>query len=492
MLTINIFFPLFTGLIILLFPKDKGKAVRITAMAGTLITLILSVIILAGYDLSKGGMQWITDAPWIPSINAGYTIGVDGLSLAVILLTDVLMFMVMLYVVDQRERAKEHAFLFLLMHTGLLGLFSSMDLLLFYLFFEVGLVPMYFIIGIFGSERRKYAAMKFFLYTRAGSLAMLISFLALYLSVNPHTFSLQKIIQAEPFAGSVQTAGFVMLGMLIGFGVKLPTFPLHNWLPDAHVEAPTEGSVILAGIQLKMGAYGILRVMIPAVPMAVSHYNFWLILLGIFSMVYAALAALAQKDFKRLIAYTSINHMGYVMAAAGIWGLTQNENIKQLALNGAAYQIISHGLLTGGMFFIAGMLQHKSGTRDINKFGGLLGVVPVFSTLLGILSFASLGLPGFSGFIAEFQVIGASVGENIWAALGIILGLILMTALYLKIVVNMIFGKPPEDMPVNSELSSRNNLIVGILICISLFLGVLPGYLTELIQSGTKFLTVIL
>ncbi len=489
MLTINIFFPLFTGLVILFFPKEKGKAVRIAALSGTCITLILSVFILTGYDVSQGGMQWITDVPWIPSINAGYTIGVDGLSLPVILLTDILMFLVMLYVINESDRAKEHAFLFLLMHTGLLGLFSSMDLLLFYLFFEVGLVPMYFIIGIFGSERRKYAAMKFFLYTRAGSLAMLISFLALYLSVDPHTFSLQKIIQAEPFAGSVQTAGFVMLGMLIGFGVKLPTFPLHNWLPDAHVEAPTEGSVILAGIQLKMGAYGILRVMIPALPMAVSHYNFWLILLGIFSMVYAALAALAQKDLKRLIAYTSINHMGYVMAAAGIWGLTQNESIKQLALNGAVYQIVSHGLLTGGMFFIAGMLQHKAGTRDINKFGGLLGVVPIFSALLGILAFASLGLPGFSGFIAEFQVIGASVGESIWAAVGIVAGLILMTALYLKIVVNMLFGIPPDDMPAVSELSSGNNFILGTLIVLSLFLGILPGYLTGLIESGTKLLT---
>ncbi len=367
-----------------------------------------------------------------------------------------------------------------------------MDLLLFYLFFEVGLVPMYFIIGIFGSERRKYAAMKFFLYTRAGSLAMLISFLALYLSVQPHTFSLQKIIQAQPFAGAVQTGGFVMLGMLIGFGVKLPTFPLHNWLPDAHVEAPTEGSVILAGIQLKMGAYGILRVMIPALPFAVSHYNLWLILLGIFSMIYSALAALAQKDLKRLIAYTSINHMGYIMTAAGIWGLAQNDNIKQLALNGAAYQIISHGLLTGGMFFIAGMLQHKAGTRKIDRFGGLLGKVPVFSAMLGILAFASLGLPGFSGFIAEFQVIGASVGENIWAAAGIVIGLILMTALYLKIVVNMMFGKPPDDMPPVSELNTRNNFIISALISISLFLGILPGYLTGLIEGGTKLLTAIL
>ena len=320
MLTLNIFFPLLTGIIILFIPNKKNSAIRFSALIGSIITLIISLILLRGYNISEGGLQWETSAAWIPSINAGYKIGVDGLSLPIILLTDILMVCVMLYVLKEEERTKEHAFLFLLMQTGLLGLFSSQDLLLFYLFFEVGLVPMYFIIGIWGSERRRYAAMKFFLYTRAGSLAMLLSFLALYLSVEPHTFSLQEIIKANPFAGSVQTGGLVMAGMLIGFGVKLPTFPIHNWLPDAHVEAPTEGSVILAGIQLKMGAYGIIRVLIPTVPGAVSDYYIYLILLGIISMIYSALAALAQNDLKRLIAYTSINHMGYVMTAAGIWG----------------------------------------------------------------------------------------------------------------------------------------------------------------------------
>ncbi len=491
MLTLNIFFPLLTGIIILFIPNKKNSAIRFSALIGSIITLIISLILLRGYNISEGGLQWETSAAWIPSINAGYKIGVDGLSLPIILLTDILMVCVMLYVLKEEERTKEHAFLFLLMQTGLLGLFSSQDLLLFYLFFEVGLVPMYFIIGIWGSERRRYAAMKFFLYTRAGSLAMLLSFLALYLSVEPHTFSLQEIIKANPFAGSVQTGGLVMAGMLIGFGVKLPTFPIHNWLPDAHVEAPTEGSVILAGIQLKMGAYGIIRVLIPTVPGAVSDYYIYLILLGIISMIYSALAALAQNDLKRLIAYTSINHMGYVMTAAGIWGMANDTGIKQLALNGAVYQIISHGLLTGGMFFMAGILQHKTGTRDMNKFGGLLGTVPIFSTLLGLLSFASFGLPGFSGFIAEFQVIGSAVTLSFWTAIGIIAGLILMTALYLKIVVSMILGKPPDSMPAFTDLKGKNLFIISLLIGLSLLLGIFPGFLTGLIESGTKFLLTI-
>ena len=491
MLTLNIFLPLLTGIIILFIPNKKSSAIRFSALIGSIITLFISLLLLGGYNIFTGGLQWETSAAWIPSINASYNIGVDGLSLPIILLTDILMVCVMLYVLKEEERTKEHAFLFLLMQTGLLGLFSSQDLLLFYLFFEVGLVPMYFIIGIWGSERRRYAAMKFFLYTRAGSLAMLLSFLALYLSVEPHTFSLQEIIKANPFAGSVQTGGLVMAGMLIGFGVKLPTFPIHNWLPDAHVEAPTEGSVILAGIQLKMGAYGIIRVLIPTVPGAVSDYYIYLILLGIISMIYSALAALAQNDLKRLIAYTSINHMGYVMTAAGIWGFTNSAGIKQLAINGAVYQIISHGLLTGGMFFMAGILQHKTGTRDMNKFGGLLGSVPIFSTFLGLLSFASFGLPGFSGFIAEFQVIGSAVDLSFWTAIGIIAGLILMTALYLKIVVSMILGKPPDSMPGFSDLKGKNLFIISLLIGLSLLLGIFPGFLTGLIESGTKFLLII-
>ena len=492
MLSLNIFFPLITGIIILLVPKEKNKIIRYISLAGSLITLFISVIILSSYDVTTGGLQWKTITDWIPAINAKYIIGVDGLSLPIILLTDILMLSVMLYVLDKKERTKEHAFLFLLMHTGLLGLFSSQDLLLFYLFFEVGLVPMYFIIGIWGSEKRKYAAMKFFLYTRAGSLAMLLSFLALYLGVEPHTFSLQEIIKAQPFASSVQTGGFVLLGMLIGFGVKLPTFPIHNWLPDAHVEAPTEGSVILAGIQLKMGAYGILRVMIPTIQGAVANFYGWLLILGVISMIYSALAALAQNDLKRLIAYTSINHMGYVMVAAGIFGLSQSNDVRTLAVNGAAYQIISHGLLTAGMFFIAGMLQHKTGTREMNKFGGLLAVVPVFSVLLGILSFASFGLPGFSGFIAEFQVIGATVTNSFLTAVGIILGLILMTALYLKIVVNMIFSNPPDNMPELNELDKKNIFILLLLIGLSLFLGIFPAYLTGMFESFSKTLLTVI
>lgn len=488
MLNITIYLPLLTGLVVLLVSRDRPRLIRVLGLLGALLTLLMSLILLAGYATDNPALQWRTTLNWIPAIGASYDIGVDGLSLPLIILTNLLMLLVMVYVLDQHDRTKEHTFLFLLMQTGLLGLFSAQDLLLFYLFFEIGLVPMYFIIGIWGSEQRRYAAMKFFLYTRAGSLAMLLSFLALYLKMQPHTFSLPEIAAANPYAAATPAAGLVLLGLLIGFGVKMPTFPLHNWLPDAHVEAPTEGSVMLAGIQLKMGGYGLLRVLLPCVPDAAQRYAWLLVALALISLVYGALAALAQKDLKRLVAYTSVNHMGYVMLGAAVWALSGDTSVRQLALNGATYQMISHGLLTGGMFFIVGILQHKARTREMERFGGLLGRVPVYSVLLGLLAFGSLGLPGFSGFVAEFQVIGATLGVSFWAAVVTILGLIVTTGLYIRVIVQVVMGEPPPDMPSLSEPNGREFIAVATLTAVSLLLGILPGPLTQIIEQATEAL----
>jgi NADH-quinone oxidoreductase subunit M len=281
-------------------------------------------------------------------------------------------------------------------------------------------------------------------------------------------------------------AGLVLLGMLVGFGVKLPTFPLHNWLPDAHVEAPTEGSVVLAGLQLKMGAYGLVRIMLPTVPGAAADYAWWLIALGLISLVYGALAALAQTDLKRLIAYTSINHMGYVMLAAGVWGLSDDPAVRALALTGAVYQIVSHGLLTGGMFFLVGMLQDQAGTREMSRFGGLWGRVPILGSLLALLAFGSLGLPGFSGFIAEFQVIGATVAVSLVAAALTVLALIITTGLYLRVVVGVLMGEAPTEMPEIVEPAARKRAVLVSLVILSLLLGVLPFVLVPMITSTTE------
>lgn len=490
MLSLTIFLPLITALLILMLPASRPALIRWVALAGALLTFAAALGLLAGFDPARSGLQWRTTWPWIPPVNAAYDIGVNGFSLALILLTALLLVAVMCYALRNYHRPKGHAAFFLLMATGLLGVFAAQDLLLFYLFFEVGLVPMYFIIGIWGHDNRRYAAMKFFLYTRAASLAMLLSFLALYLAMEPHTFSLPAIVEAQPLAGAGTGAGWVMLGMLIGFGVKLPTVPFHNWLPDAHVEAPTEGSVMLAGIQLKMGAYGLLAIMLPTIPQAVADYAWLLLALALISLVYGALAALAQQDLKRLVAYTSINHMGYIMLAAALWILAADSSVRELALNGGIYQIISHGLLTGGMFFVVGLLQEQTGTREMSRISGLSRQAPVFSLLAGMLVFGSLGLPGFSGFIGEFQVLGAAVAWNPWVAVVVLLALVITTGLYLRIVVSVLWGEPQEGVAPMAEPGGRKLAVIASLTLFSLLLGVVPALLLGLLQGTIQALAV--
>jgi NADH-quinone oxidoreductase subunit M len=361
-------------------------------------------------------------------------------------------------------------------------------LLLFYLFFEVALVPLYFVIGAWGHEHRRYAAMKFFLYTRTGSLAMLLAFLGLYLAMAPHTFSLPAIVAAQPLASNAAYSGLVLLGLLIGFGVKLPTVPLHNWLPDAHVEAPTEGSVFLAALHLKLGAYGLVAILLPTVSAAVQRWWLALVVLGLVSLVYGALAALGQPDFKRLIAYTSINHMGYVMLACGIWATAADPAVRTLALTGAVFQMVSHGLLTGVMFFIVGMLQEQAGTRELVAFGGLGKSMPVLAAIFAVAAFGSLGLPGLSGFIAEFQVIGATLAVNFWAAIAVILGLITTTGLYLRVVMIVLMRPAPAVSVALHEPSPCKLIIIGGLVALSLLLGIAPALLESIIAEAATAL----
>ena len=488
MLSLTIFLPLATGLVVLAVPRSRPGLVRLLALAGAGLTLVAALVLWIGFDPNGGALQWRMTAPWIPAIGASYDVAVGGVSLALILLTAVLLVVVMIYVLGEHDRAHAHAFLFLLLGTGLIGLFAAQDLLLFYLFFEVGLVPMYFIIGIWGGERRRYAALKFFLYTRAGSLAMLLGFLALYLAMEPHSFSLPAIIAAKPLAGTPGASALVFFALLLGFGVKLPIVPLHNWLPDAHVEAPTEGSVVLAGLQLKMGAYGLVAILLPVLPDATARFGWLLVVIALVSLVYGALAALTQNDMKRLVAYTSVNHMAYVLLGVAVAAMTSNAAARQLALNGAVVQMVSHGLLTGGMFLMVGMLAHRAGTRDIDRFGGLIGPMPAFSGLFGLLAFGSLGLPGLSGFIAEFQVIAAALQLSLWVAAVTVLGLIVATAVYLRLVAGVLMGRPAADVTALTPLTRPEVWSAGIVAALSLLLGVLPGLLIAALDGTTRLL----
>ncbi|WP_345822979.1 NADH-quinone oxidoreductase subunit M (plasmid) [Methylobacterium fujisawaense] len=488
MLTATILLPLLTGLAVLALPRHRPDLVRRVALGGSVLTLGAAVILWTGFDPGAGNLQWRMTLPWIPSLGASYDVGVGGLSLALILLTAVLLTVVMAYVLPEHDRAHAHAFLFLLLATGLIGLFAAQDLLLFYLFFEVGLVPMYFIIGIWGGERRRYAALKFFLYTRAGSLAMLLSFLALYLAMEPHSFSLPAIVQARPLDRTPLAGGLVFLALLLGFGVKLPVVPLHNWLPDAHVEAPTEGSVVLAGLQLKMGGYGMLAVLLPALPETVARFGWVLVALALVSLLYGALAALAQSDMKRLVAYTSVNHMGFVTLGVAVAALSGDEGVRRLALNGAAVQMVSHGFLTGGMFLLVGMLQHRAGTRDLDRFGGLIGSMPVFSGLFGLLAFGSLGLPGLSGFIAEFQAVGAALQLSAWVAGLAVLALVVTTAVYLRLVTGLLMGRAPADAPALPPLTAGEVWSAAALAALSVAVGILPATLVALLDGTTAAL----
>ena len=481
MLTLTIFLPIVTGLVVLLVPERAARWQRGIALAGVLATLACSLVLWAGYAPGGEPLQWRDRAAWIPQLGASYDVAVDGLGLPLILLVNVLAASVLVFVGDRPERTRAHRFLILAMQTGLLGVFAAQDLLLFYLFFEIALVPLYFLIGIWGHEGRRDAAYKFFLYTRVGSLAMLLGFLALYLGADPRTFSIPALAAAGAPVGGV--AVFAFFAILLGLAVKLPLLPVHNWLPDAHVQAPTEGSVLLAGLLLKLGGFGLFRVLLPLLPETAARFGWVLIALGVLGIVYGALAALAQHDFKRLVAYTSINHMGFVAVAAGIAALAADPDTRSLALAGATFQMVSHGLLTGGMFFVVGMVEEGTGTRELDRMRGLLRRMPRTALLLGLLAFGSLGLPGLSGFVAEMQVIGSTLSVGWWLGVLAVSGVVVTTGLYLRVLARAYSPADARDAEVG-DAAPRQTATVAFLAACSLLLGIVPAVLLSIIGAS--------
>jgi NADH-quinone oxidoreductase subunit M len=447
-LTLLTFFPLVGVLILLFIPSERKDAVRWTALITSLIAFVISLWVLGMFNASDPNLQlvarynWITVAGW----NIQYFLGVDGLSILLVLLTTFLTPISILSTWTAiEERVKDFMLFFLLLEIGMNGVFLAQDLFLFYIFWEFTLVPMYFIIGIWGGPRRIYAAIKFFLYTMAGSILMLLAIL--WLGINGGTFSVPDLIAQGNIPANVQW--WLFLAFTAAFAIKVPMWPLHSWLPDAHVEAPTAGSVILAGVLLKLGTYGFLRFNLPLFPEASVAAAPWIALFAVIGIIYGAAVSYAQADVKKLVAYSSVSHLGFVML--GLFALNSQ------GVQGAILQMINHGLSTGALFLLVGMIYEQTHTRELRVYGGLWKVTPVFATIMLIVALSSMGLPGLNGFVGEFVILlgawgaGATAGGsytpfgNVWFAAIAALGII-MAAVYILYMFQKMFLGPQGEI----------------------------------------------
>ncbi len=451
-LSIITFTPLVGALIMLFFPKDWKNFHMKFATLVAFIGFLVSVPLWFGYDTANGGFQFIEDHQWIKAIGARYIFGIDGISLLLLLLTTFLGFIAILSSWTAiKERVKEYYIFMLVLQTGMLGVFVSLDFFLFYIFWEVMLVPMYFIIGVWGGPRKLYAAIKFFLYTLLGSVIMLLGILALYFYngavTGAYTFDVRIFHQLGSLPDWFNLQVWIFVSFFVGFAIKVPFFPFHTWLPDAHVEAPTAGSVILAGVLLKMGTYGFVRFSMPIMPQATKLFLPYLLIICIIGVIYGAMVAMVQKDWKKLVAYSSVSHLGFSMV--GVFAL------NWYGISGGVLQMINHGLSTGALFLIVGLVYERRHTRMISDYGGLSKVIPVFATYFMIIMLSSIGLPTLNGFIGEFSVLLGAIQleQKIWAILtatGIILGAAYMLWLYQR----TMFGK--LDNPENEKLKDLN------------------------------------
>ena len=399
--TLAVFLPAAGMVVVLAIPKAQERALKVTTLATTLATLAVGIVMLARFDYDRTGvLQFDVNKSWIDVINSRYHMGVDGISLPLLLMTMLITVMCVIYSWDHfpdPRTPKAFLALILLLETGMNGTFCAQDLILFFIFFELVLLPMFFMIGVWGGPNREYASIKFFLFTLFGSALMLLSFLALFFLSDPQTFDIPRLA-AQGGGGIVaSTQNLIFVGMFLGFAIKVPMFPFHTWLPDAHTEAPTVGSVLLAAVLLKLGAYGFIRIALPILPQAAHDWAPWIGLLAVIGIIYGALCCLAQRDMKRLIAFSSVAHMGFVML--GIATLTN------FGINAAIFGMVAHGLITGMLFFIAGSVQERYDTREISRLGGLLIQAPRLGWILGFCAMASLGLPGLAGFWGEFPAL---------------------------------------------------------------------------------------
>jgi NADH-quinone oxidoreductase subunit M len=481
LLSIVLFAPLAGMLVLLFIPSSAKTVIKLWANLVAFACFLISLPLVTRFDKSALGYQMVERADWIPSLGAKYLIGIDGISLLLVMLTTVVSFLAILSSWNAIEdRLKEYYAMFLLLETGMIGVFLSLDFFLFYVFWELVLVPMYFIIGVWGGPRKLYAAIKFFLYTLSGSVLMLLGILTLYFKhfdqFGFYTFEIADLMKLNLPLGVQQ---WVFWAFFIGFAIKVPMFPFHTWLPDAHVEAPTAGSVILASVLLKMGTYGFLRFSLPMFPDATVQFRWIVIVLSIIGIVYGALVCLMQKDMKKLIAYSSVSHMGF--CTLGIFALTP------LGLSGSVIQQINHGISTGALFLIVGVLYERRHTRLISEFGGLSTPMPNFAAVYLIVTLSSLGMPLLNGFIGEFTILRGVFEVNktwaAWGVLGIILGAAYLLWLYQRVMFGNVTNPANEHLP---DLNLREYATLVPLVLLAFWIGIYPKPLFGVLEKPVQ------
>ena len=473
-----VFLPLLWGLVGLVLPAAMagGKMKRYWALAGSVVTFALSLVVFAQFDGTSPSFQMTESADWIPSLGVSYRVGIDGISLWLVLLTTFLTPMVLLSSFESVEK-KQNAYYFLILalETAMLGTFLAMDAFLFYVFWEAMLIPMYFLVGIWGGKDRIYAAMKLFIYTMAGSLLMLVAifYLAYQFKVQtggPLSLSLLDLYRVQiPFDGYLSAQSLLFLAFTLAFAIKVPLFPLHTWLPDAHVQAPTAGSVILAGVLLKMGGYGLIRFVLPLFPEAVKLYQAPMLILGTVAITYGALVALVQTDVKKLVAYSSVSHMGYVVL--GIFSL------NTIGVTGAVYQMLCHGISTSGLFLLVGMIYDRRHTREISAFGGVSKVMPLFAIAFLIILLSSAALPGTNGFVGEFLILlglwQSAPILAVFSALGVIFGAVYLLWMFQRVMLGPVTGDENKKL---KDLSVREMVVLAPLLIAVFWMGLMPGF----------------
>jgi NADH-quinone oxidoreductase subunit M len=486
LLSYILFTPLLGALLLLVFQRENENEIRIFGLSISVITFGLTLMVLSKFDSVNPGFQFVHKVPWITNLNISYHVGVDGLSLLLLLLTTFITPLTLLSSWKAiNKKVKEFTFFMLLLEVGMIGVFVSLDLFLFYVFWEAMLIPMYFIIGIWGGERRIYASVKFFLFTMTGSLIMLVAIIWLGVSaggvVGHFTTDLVELYSVGP-ALAKNFQNWLFLAFALSFAIKIPLFPLHTWLPDAHVEAPTAGSIILAAVLLKMGTYGLIRFCLPLFPEAAITFAPFLSVLAVIGIIYGALVAMVQKDMKKLVAYSSVSHLGFVVL--GIFAMTQE------SMQGAIIQMVNHGLSTGALFFLVGVIYERSHTREISDYGGLAKIVPVYSAALLIASLSSIGLPGLNGFIGEFLILlGAfkspllnTWGFTVFAATGVIFSAVYLLWMYQRVIFGVVKNPKMEHLP---DMNKREIFIFASLLIFIVWIGVCPNTFLKISDRST-------